>query len=65
MKKSILNLGKNLNKIEQQSINGGSTNNGCYIVDEGPYGVLCSGCCKLQGDTCVPDYTQICNQTNS
>ncbi|WP_440122376.1 hypothetical protein [Tenacibaculum sp. Ill] len=63
MKKSILNLGESLSKIEQQNINGGSTNNGCYIVDDGPYGVLCSGCCKLQGDTCVPDYTQICQQS--
>ena len=62
MKKTILNLGKKLNKKEQQKVNGSFTNNGCYIVGEGPYGISCSDCCKLQGDTCVPDSTQICQQ---
>ncbi len=62
MKKSILNLGIKLNKKEQQKVNGGSVNNSCYTIGEGPYGILCSDCCKLQGDTCVPDYTQICQQ---
>ena len=63
MKKSILNLGKELNKKELQKLNGGSANNNCYVIAEGPYGILCSDCCKLQGDTCVPDYTQICQQS--
>ena len=63
MKKSILNLGKELNKKELQKLNGGSTSNNCYVIDGGPYGILCSDCCKLQGDTCVPDYTQICQQS--
>ncbi|WP_272151309.1 hypothetical protein [Tenacibaculum aiptasiae] len=61
MKKSILNLGKALNKTEQQSINGGFSGGACYIIQENEFGILCSACCRQSGDVCVPDPTQICN----
>ena len=46
MKKSILNLGKALNKAEQQTINGGNggycrTNKDCYTKYLGPGDVGC------------------------
>ncbi|PKH50677.1 hypothetical protein CXF68_08195 [Tenacibaculum sp. Bg11-29] len=64
MKKSILNLGKALNKAEQKEINGGFffDTSGCHIVGSGDYGIICSACCKKSGndDSCEPDFTQIC-----
>ena len=30
MKKSILNIGKTLNKAEQKNVNGGGSRGGCY-----------------------------------
>ncbi|WP_165872140.1 hypothetical protein [Tenacibaculum sp. M341] len=50
MKKSILNLGKQLNKNEQTLINGGVVLE-CHSDNECPGGYLCMGCiCRLEGD---------------
>ena len=53
MKKSILNLGKILNKADQKAINGGFGVNGgeCYLLSPG----ICSDCCEPEGEyKCVP-----------
>ena len=60
MKKSILNLGKILDKTEQKTVNGGFGSVGCYVIQVHQYGIMCSACCKTQGDSCVPDVTQLC-----
>jgi hypothetical protein len=54
MKKSILNIGKTLNKVEQKEIFGGWPGGGPPSPDcrtklecEGPYGNLCPGECVI------------------
>ncbi|CAM1342476.1 hypothetical protein [Tenacibaculum amylolyticum] len=47
MKKAILNLGKKLNKIDQQQINGGFGNN-CPTIDFICDELTNTGCCDYE-----------------
>lgn len=48
MKKSILNIGKNLSKSEQKNIHGGNANCPstpiCYVAFQGPFNFSCGTC---------------------
>jgi hypothetical protein len=58
MKKQILNLGKVLSKFKQQEIKGGGVSVVCQTINNKCAGSL--GCCRMDGEICVPDFTKLC-----
>jgi hypothetical protein len=63
MKKSILNLGKALQKKEQQQINGGFGSSNCFSITTSYECVRAFGCnwygCSGSGSYCGPNYPHL------